>query len=155
MIFSVTFIVLPKVLSNFLWVFHISVSWWYFDGDWGTASFFKSPGLVSVFWPIATIQQSGWSQVFIWFLIPPVFFLNLLELFQVHQFQLVLLSSIYSTGFFLVLRVFFYIFAFLCVTLWSDGMAKSTRWKVLFSFLFICIFFIFYLFIYSFFFFVN
>ena len=30
-------------------VFHISVSWWSFTGDWVTASLLKSPGLFSVF----------------------------------------------------------------------------------------------------------
>ena len=33
-------------------VFHISVSWWSFTGDWVTASLLKSPGLFSVFWPL-------------------------------------------------------------------------------------------------------
>ena len=37
-------------------VFHISVSWWFFTGVWVTASFLKSPGLLSVFWPISTMQ---------------------------------------------------------------------------------------------------
>ena len=54
-------------------VFPISVSWWFFTGVWVTASLLKSPGLVSVYWPIATIllvaeertatsQDSGRSQ---------------------------------------------------------------------------------------------
>ena len=35
------------------WVFHVSVSWWFFTGVWVTASLFKFPGLFSVFWPIS------------------------------------------------------------------------------------------------------
>ena len=42
-------------------VFHISVSWWSFTGDWLTASFLKSPGLFSVFWPFSIILLFGWS----------------------------------------------------------------------------------------------
>ena len=33
--------------SSHLLLFHISVSWWFFTGVWGTASLLKSPGLVS------------------------------------------------------------------------------------------------------------
>ena len=36
-----------------LWVFHISVSWWFFTGVWVTESLLKSPGLFSVFWPFS------------------------------------------------------------------------------------------------------
>ena len=32
---------------------HISVSWWFSTGLWGTASLLKSPGLFSVFWPFS------------------------------------------------------------------------------------------------------
>ena len=42
-------------------VFHISVSWWYFNGDWVTASLLKSPGLFSVFWPFSIMLLFGWS----------------------------------------------------------------------------------------------
>ena len=34
-------------------VFRISVSWWFFTGDWVPASLLKSPGLFSVFWPFS------------------------------------------------------------------------------------------------------
>ena len=37
----------------FFWVFHTSVSWWFFTGVWVTASLFKFPGHFSVFWPIS------------------------------------------------------------------------------------------------------
>ena len=42
-------------------VFHISVSWWYFTGDWVTASPLKSPGLFSVFWRFSIMMLFGWS----------------------------------------------------------------------------------------------
>ena len=42
-------------------VFHISVSWWSFTGDWVTASLLKSPGLFSVFWPFSIMLLFGWS----------------------------------------------------------------------------------------------
>ena len=41
-------------------VFHTSVSWWSFTGDWVIASLLKSPGLFSVFWP-SSIMLFGWS----------------------------------------------------------------------------------------------
>ena len=37
------------IIINSLWVFHISVSWWFFTGVWVIASLLKSPGLFSVF----------------------------------------------------------------------------------------------------------
>ena len=42
-------------------VFHISVSWWSFTGDWVTTSLLKSPGLFSVFWPFSIMLLFGWS----------------------------------------------------------------------------------------------
>ena len=42
-------------------VFHISVNWWYFIGDWVTASLPKSLGLFSVFWPFLIMLLFGWS----------------------------------------------------------------------------------------------
>ena len=42
-------------------VFHISVSWWSFTGDWVTASLLKFPGLFSVFWPFSIMLLFGWS----------------------------------------------------------------------------------------------
>ena len=43
------------------WVFHTSISWWSFSGVWVTESLFKSLELFSVYWPISTMLQSGWS----------------------------------------------------------------------------------------------
>ena len=54
--------VLLSLLSLlFIRVFNISVSWWYFTGDWVTASLLKSPGLFSVFWPFSIMLLFGWS----------------------------------------------------------------------------------------------
>ena len=47
-------LLLLLLLSNSFRVFHISVSWWFFNGVWVTASLLKSPGLVSGFWPFST-----------------------------------------------------------------------------------------------------
>ena len=44
-----------------IWVFHISVSWWSFTGDWVTASPLKSPGLLSVFWTFSIMMLFGYS----------------------------------------------------------------------------------------------
>ena len=44
-------------------VFHISVSWWSFIGDWVTASILKTPGLFSVFWPFSIMQLFRWSLI--------------------------------------------------------------------------------------------
>ena len=41
-------------------VFHISVSWWSFTGDWVTASLLKFPGLFSVFWLFSIMLFFGW-----------------------------------------------------------------------------------------------
>ena len=41
-------------------VFHTNVSWWFFTGVWVTASFLKSLGLFSVFWPILIMLESWW-----------------------------------------------------------------------------------------------
>ena len=41
-------------LLFFSWeFFHTNASWWCFVGFWVTASFLKSPGLFSEFWPIS------------------------------------------------------------------------------------------------------
>ena len=45
----------------YLRCFHISVSWGSFTRVLVTASFLKSPGLVSVFWPILMMLWFGWS----------------------------------------------------------------------------------------------
>ena len=42
-------------------VFHISVSWSSFTGDWMTASFLNSPGHFSVFWPFSIMLLFWWS----------------------------------------------------------------------------------------------
>ena len=42
-------------------VFHISVSWCSFTGDWVTPSLIKSPGLFSVFWPFSIMLLFWWS----------------------------------------------------------------------------------------------
>ena len=42
-------------------VFHISVSWGHFTGDWVKASLLKSPGLFSVFWRFSIMLLFGWS----------------------------------------------------------------------------------------------
>ena len=42
-------------------VFQISISWWYFTGDWVTASLLKSPAIFSVFWPSSIMLLFGWS----------------------------------------------------------------------------------------------
>ena len=52
-------------------VFHLSVSWWSFTGDWVTASLLKSPGLFSVFWPFSIMLLFGWSQLGRQLLNPP------------------------------------------------------------------------------------
>ena len=39
--------------------FHISVCWWSSTGVWVTASLFKSPGLVSGFWPFSAMLSFG------------------------------------------------------------------------------------------------
>ena len=43
------FVSLLLLLLLLIRIFHISVSWWSFTGDWVTASRLKSPGLFSVF----------------------------------------------------------------------------------------------------------
>ena len=45
-------VLLLLLLLLLIWVFHISVSWWSFSGDWVAASLLKSPGLFSVFWAV-------------------------------------------------------------------------------------------------------
>ena len=41
---------------TFFEIFYPSLNWWSFIGVWVTASLLRSPELVSVFWPISTIQ---------------------------------------------------------------------------------------------------
>ena len=47
--------------------FNASVSRWFFTGVLVTASLLKSPGLISVFWPISTMLLSGWSPIVVQF----------------------------------------------------------------------------------------
>ena len=49
------------LLSYSLRVFHITVSWWPFSETWVTTWLLKSPGVVSVFWPIYNLLKFGWS----------------------------------------------------------------------------------------------
>ena len=70
-------------------VFHTSISWWSFTRVWETASFLKSAGLFSVFWPILTVRSSGCSQLVPQFPTHLVHLPSLWGLFQVHQLQLV------------------------------------------------------------------
>ena len=50
-ILEVFFFLLIIIYS--FWVFHISISWWFFSGVSVTASLLKSLGLFSVFWPFS------------------------------------------------------------------------------------------------------
>ena len=63
-------------------------------------SFLKFPGLFSVFWPISTMLQFGWSQLVLLFPSPPVPIPILCRLYRVHQLQLVLPSLSYSFYYF-------------------------------------------------------
>ena len=71
-------LLLLSLLLLLIRVFHISVSWWSFTGDWVTASLFKSPGLFSVFCPFSIMLLFGWSLLVLLFLSPPVSSLILL-----------------------------------------------------------------------------
>ena len=101
-------LLLLSLLYYSLWVFHISISWWSFTRIWVTASLLKSPGLLSVFWPILTMLFFGWSWFILWFLTLsaslPIgdYSFSLLTnwgLFQACQLQLVLPSPSCSTAF--------------------------------------------------------
>ena len=59
-IIIIIIIIINIIIYSFR-VFHISVSWWFFTGVWVTASFLKSPGLFSVFWPFSVMLSFGWS----------------------------------------------------------------------------------------------
>ena len=77
------------IIINFiLKVFHISVSGWSFTGARVTASFLKSHGLFSVFWPITIMQGSGWSSFVLWLLSPPITVSILWWLYQEHLLPL-------------------------------------------------------------------
>ena len=59
--FLLLLLLLIIIIIMIIRVFHISVSWWSFTGDWVTASLLKSPGLFSVFWPFSIMLLFGWS----------------------------------------------------------------------------------------------
>ena len=91
----------------------------------------SNPGLFWVFLLILTMLWFGWSWFFLWFPILPSFFPNLWGPFQVHQLQLVSLSTSCFTFFFFsfparskCLSIFSLSFTF---TLWSTKAKKSTR----------------------------
>ena len=67
------------------------VSLWYFTEEWFTASLLKSPGLISLFWPISTIRGRVESiqSPLVLFSSPSFSVLNLWWLYRAHQLQLV------------------------------------------------------------------
>ena len=70
-------------------VFHISITWWSFTGDWVTTSLLKSPGLFSVFWPFSIMLLFGWSPLGRQLQNPPGPLIILKLPCQRHQSQLV------------------------------------------------------------------
>ena len=56
-----SFLHLLHLFLLFIIVFHISISWWSFTGDWVTVNLLQSPGLFSVFWPFSVMLLFGWS----------------------------------------------------------------------------------------------
>ena len=80
--------------SLLLWIFPTSVSWWSFTWVWVRASLLRFPGLFSVFWPILVMQSFGWSRFVFQFSTLTVSFPNLCGPFHAHQLQLV--SSLFS-----------------------------------------------------------
>ena len=96
----------------------------------------KSPGLLSVFWPISTMIEFELSSLVLLFPCPPVPVRILSWLYRTFQTQLVLsLSS--SLVFFSSLARFKYISLFslsFSLTLWSAGTAKSTICRLSFFF---------------------
>ena len=58
---SSTMVVLRRhIFSISLRVFLNSICWWSLTEVRVIANLFRSPGLFSVFWPILTVQSSGW-----------------------------------------------------------------------------------------------
>ena len=70
-------------------LFNPSITRWSFTGGWVTASLLKFSGHFWIFYLILTLLWPGWSQFFVWFPIPPVFFPSLWEPLQVVQLELV------------------------------------------------------------------
>ena len=117
-------------------VFHISISWWSFIGDWVTASLLKSPGLFSVFWPFfnnavwmvsTRLPISKSSRPFNNPLVtvPKVpITIGIIVTFMFHSFFNSLARSRY-------LSLFSHSFSFI---LWSAGTAKSTILQIFFFF---------------------
>ena len=89
------FINIYRYLFTSFRVFYTSVSLWILIGVGMTASFFKSPGLFSIFWPI-----SGCSSPILLFSSPQILVPILWWLYQKHQWQLMLPSILCSTVFF-------------------------------------------------------
>ena len=130
------FIFLIVHLLLLIRVFHIIVSWWFFTGDWVTASFLKSPGLFSVFWLFSVMLLFGWSPLgrqLLNILAPLVtvskapITIGIIVTFMFHSFFNSLARSRY-------LSLFSHSFIF---TLWSAGTAKSTILQIFFFLLII------------------
>ena len=70
------------IYYNYMWSFHISFNWWFFNGIWVTASLLRSPELFPVF--LRTLMLcSVCSQFFFYFPIHSVSFSNLRGLFTI------------------------------------------------------------------------
>ena len=93
-------VLLLLLLLLLIRVFHISVSWCSFTGDWETASLLKSPRLFSVFWPFSIMLLFGWSPFGRHLPNLPGSLVNLYLPCQKHQSQLVLFSPWCSIVFF-------------------------------------------------------
>ena len=132
-------------------VFHISVSWWSFTGDWVTASFLKSPGFFTESWPFLIMLLFRWSPFGRRLPNPPGPLIILLLPCQTHQSQLAYLSPSCSIVFFnslarsRYLSLFSHSFSFI---LWSAWAAKSTILQISFfcwlfwprlGYLFVCL----------------
>ena len=117
---------------------------WFFTRAWVSATLFLSPEFSWVFKLTLIILWSEWYRFLLSFPIPPIFFTSICEPFQVHQLQLILPQSSYSTAFYLFIYLFIWvlirsknlsIFSFsFSFTLCSAGRAKSTKCQVFFFF---------------------
>ena len=113
--------------------FHISVSRWFFTGVWVTASFLKSPGLFSAFWPFSIMLSFEWSPLVRQLPSPPVpvpsapITIGIIVTCMFHGFFNSQARSRY-------LSFFSHSFSFI---LWSAGTAKSTILQVPFFLLII------------------
>ena len=119
-----------------LWEFFpTSLSWWFLAGVWATASLLKSPGLISVFWPILIMQLSWWFLLDFIFPSLPVSLSILWWPYQAHRLTIGITVT-YMFHSFSVLKQgleiylsFSFSFNF---TLWSSGTAKFTIRQVFF-----------------------